>query len=82
MGMKHYFVALVSTLIAVVAVFIACTVVVDLANSKETTTLDEALERPVKVQKFEDKENGVVCYYVGRYPDYLNCVKVEDDTRD
>jgi hypothetical protein len=55
---------------------------VDLANAKETTTLEDALERPVKVEKYVDTEEGVVCYWVQRYPKYLTCVKVDDDTRD
>ena len=70
--MKEFLITL-----AVVAAFcVAFIVLVDTANSKETTTLDDALERPVKVQKYVDKENDVVCYWVGRVPDYLNCVQI------
>jgi hypothetical protein len=78
MGMRELFIVVA----LLVAGFFFMTTCVDRANAKETTTLEDALERPVEVKKFVDKELGVVCYYVGRNPDYLNCVKVEDDTRD
>ena len=48
---------------------------VDVANAKETTTLDDALERPVKVEKWVDRDNNVVCYWVQRYPKYLTCLQ-------
>lgn len=62
----------------VLALVSGCVLMVDVANAKETTTLDEALERPVKVEKHVDQENGVVCYWTDRYPKYLSCVKVEE----
>jgi hypothetical protein len=49
-----------------VAIFV-CTALfffVNMANAKETTTLDDALERPVVVQKYVDKANNVICYWV------------------
>jgi glucose uptake protein GlcU len=46
------------------------------ANARETTTLDDALERPVKVQKYVDKEFGVVCYWTSRYLKNLSCVQI------
>lgn len=49
-----------------------------LALAKETTSLDEALDRPVKVEKFVDKENGVACYWNNRHPQHLSCVQVEN----
>lgn len=51
------------------------------AWTKETTTLDEALEHPVKVEKFVDKVNGVVCYWSTRHPQYLDCVKVTNTSK-
>lgn len=57
------------------------TTCVDIANSKETTTLDEALDRPVKIERYVDKDNGVVCYWNTRYPGYLTCVKVTNTTQ-
>ena len=53
------------------------------AGAAETTPLDEAVERKskVKVEKFVDEENGVVCYYIagsfGHFPRDLDCVKVK-----
>jgi hypothetical protein len=52
------------------------TTCVDVANAIEPTTLEEALDRPVEVKKYIDKDNSVVCYWVGRYPDKVDCVYV------
>jgi hypothetical protein len=56
---------------------------VDKANSIEPTTLEDALERPVKVQKYVDKvqkyvdkENSVVCYWQPKHPQSFDCVYV------
>jgi hypothetical protein len=49
---------------------------VDTANAKETTTLDDALNRPVKVEHRYDKTTGVACFWTDRYPRYLSCVQV------
>lgn len=46
------------------------------ATAKEPTTLDEAVDRPVKIEQYVDKENGVVCYWHTRHPAYLTCVYV------
>jgi hypothetical protein len=51
---------------------------VDWANAKETTTLDDALNRPVKVEKYVDTENNVVCYWTQRFPKYLSCLQIND----
>ncbi len=51
------------------------------AIGKETTTLEDALERPVKVEKYVDKENNVVCYWADRYPQYLACVQIQETGR-
>jgi hypothetical protein len=72
-----------SFIIAVVVLVLGAFVVtkcVDVANSKEPTTLDDALNRPVVVQKYEDKENGVVCYWRtnrGRLANSFQCVNVK-----
>jgi hypothetical protein len=50
--------------------------IVDTVNAKEPTTLEEAIERPVKVEKFVDKENNVVCYWATRHPEYLSCLQI------
>lgn len=63
-------------ILAVVSIY-STLLYVAAASGKETTPLDEALERPVKVEKFVDEENGVVCYFVGNKPRYLTCVKLE-----
>lgn len=47
------------------------------ATSAETTTLDDAVEHPVKVEKYVDKDNNVVCYWIGRHPVRLSCVQIE-----
>ncbi len=52
-----------------------CTVCVDAVNAKETTTLEEALERPVVVEKYLDKANNVVCYWIKGNPKYLTCLQ-------
>ncbi len=49
---------------------------VNIADSKETTTLDEAVDRPTKIERYIDKQNGVACYWNTRHPAYLTCVKV------
>ncbi len=54
---------------------------VNIADSKETTTLDEAVERPVKIERYVDDINGVVCYWNTRHPAYLTCVKVTNPER-
>ena len=70
--MKEFLITL-----AVVAAFcLAFIVLVDVANSKETTTLDDALERPVVVERSYDDVTGVVCYWTTRYPKYLSCVQI------
>jgi hypothetical protein len=49
---------------------------VKVANAKEPTTLEDALERPVVVQKYVDEANDVVCYWVDRRPQYLSCLQI------
>jgi hypothetical protein len=67
-------VVLYTVVILVLGLFVATTCV-DFANAIEPTTLEEALERPVKVQKWVDKPNNVVCYWLTRYPKYLTCLQ-------
>jgi hypothetical protein len=65
-------------LIAVVVLMLGLFVLtkcVDTANSKEPTTLEEALERPVKIEKYVDKANNVVCYWNARHPADLECLQ-------
>jgi hypothetical protein len=58
----------------IVVGFFVVTTCVERANAKETTTLEDALERPVVVESYVDKENGVICYWSNRFPKYLSCV--------
>ena len=53
----------------------------EVAVGKETTTLDEATNRPVKIEKYVDKVNGVVCYWNKRHPAELDCVKVTNTSK-
>ena len=74
--MKECFITLAVVVGCVFAFGVLVTSCIDVANSEETTTLEDALERPVVVKKYVDEDNDVVCYYVGRVPDYLNCVQI------
>lgn len=51
------------------------------ATAYEPTTLDEAVERPFKIERYIDQQNGVVCYWNTRHPAYLTCVKVTNTTK-
>jgi hypothetical protein len=68
--MRETFVTLL-VLAAGLALMFTC---VDYANSKETTTLDDALNRPVKIEKYVDKANNVVCYWQ-EGSQYLTCLQ-------
>ena len=58
-------------------VIIGIIVAVSWASAKETTSLEDALERPVKVERYIDQETGVACYWVGkRGPRYLSCIEL------
>jgi hypothetical protein len=68
-------------ILAQALIVVGCFVVttcVDTANAKETTTLEDALERPVKVHRYFDKETFVACYWTERHPKYLSCVQLYD----
>jgi hypothetical protein len=60
----------------IVGMFFVVTTCVDRANAKETTTLEDALERPVVLERSYDKDTGVVCYWATRHPEYIACVQV------
>ena len=75
--MKNPFSGILIAWVSVAALFFAATCV-NYANAKEPTTLEEALERPVKVEKYVDKENNVVCYWTERYPEYISCLQIND----
>jgi hypothetical protein len=65
--------------LALVIIFVVCagvTTCVDAANAIETTTLEDALERPVVLERSYDKDTGVVCYWATRHPEYIACVQV------
>jgi hypothetical protein len=62
----------------IVVGFFVVTTCVDRANAKETTTLEDALERPVVLERSYDNDTGVVCYWAVRYPQYIACVQVRD----
>jgi hypothetical protein len=65
--------------IALAAIIVMCFGVmtcVDWANAKETTTLEDALERPVVVHRHFDDETNVACYWTERHPQYISCVQV------
>ncbi len=51
------------------------------AVSKEPTTLDDAINRPVVIKKYVDHANGVVCYWNKRHPGELECVKVTNTSK-
>ncbi len=66
------------TLVVVAVIAVTVTTCVDAANSTEPTTLEAVLERDsnnVKVHKYVDKLNGVVCYWRGRSTN-LTCLHV------
>ena len=68
-------VVLYAVVTLVVGLFVV-TKCVDVANGKDTTPLENVFTRPhTDVQKFVDKDNGVVCYWRNR-TDNLFCVKV------
>jgi hypothetical protein len=60
----------------VIGLAFVTTTCVDYANAKEPTTLEDALERPYKIQKYVDKENSVVCYWQLRHPQLLSCIHI------
>jgi hypothetical protein len=62
---------------AALAITVAFFLLVDFANAKETTTLEDALERPVVLERSYDNDTGVVCYWAVRYPQYIACVQVQ-----
>ena len=49
-------------------------VALEYATAKETTTLDEATNRPVVIEKYIDKKNNVICYWNKRHPADIECV--------
>ncbi len=67
---------LLGAVVLVIVVFFSCVSAVDWANAKETTSLDDALNRPVVMQKYVDEENNVVCYWPPRHPQFINCVYI------
>jgi hypothetical protein len=64
--------------VLIVVGFFAVTTCVNFANAKETTTLEDALERPVVVHRHFDEETHVACYWTDRHPKYLSCVQVHN----
>ncbi len=66
---------LIATAFAV-GILLAAILLVDVVNAKETTTLEDALERPVTVERHYDENTGVACFWTDRYPRYLSCVQV------
>ena len=53
----------------------------NMANAYESTTLDEAVDRPFKIERYVDQQNGMVCYWNTRHPAYLTCVKMTNTTK-
>jgi hypothetical protein len=79
MGVNMYYLrALIIAAVVATALFMGITMCVDVANAKETTTLEEALERPVVLERRYDNDTGVVCYWANRFPQYIACVQVRD----
>jgi hypothetical protein len=76
--MRHFVLSVATAWFVGLVLFFGITKCVDVANAIEPTTLEEALERPVKVEKYVDKENNVACYWVARYPKYLSCLQITD----
>ena len=68
--MREVLIAIVVILLTIVAF----TFLVDAANARETTTLEDALKRPVKIEKYVDKANNVVCYWQ-EGSQYLTCLQ-------
>ena len=66
---------LYALLIMCIGICVATTCV-NVANAIKPTTLDEAVDRPFKIERYVDLYNGVVCYWNTRHPAYLTCVKV------
>jgi hypothetical protein len=65
-------------LITIAAVILFCVLFIFAAektHSKETTTLDDAINRPVVIEKYVDKANNVVCYYEQKNPRFLTCLQ-------
>jgi hypothetical protein len=59
-----------------IGILVTAILFVDAVNAKETTTLEDALERPVVVHRHFDEETHVACYWTERHPKYLSCVQV------
>jgi hypothetical protein len=59
-----------------IGILVTAILFVDAVNAKETTTLEDALERPVVLERRYDKDTGVVCYWAARHPEYIACVQV------
>ncbi len=64
-------------IVVVLVAWVLCfsvTTCVDVANAKETSTLDEVVDRPPRgVVKFTDPESGDRCYY-RKNTDGISCV--------
>ena len=74
--MRQFVLSVATAIFVGLVLLFGMTKCVDVANAKEPTTLEEALDRPIEVKSFVDKKNSVVCYYFGTHPNYLNCVYV------
>ena len=74
--MREYVLSVGIAIIIGLALLVVIATCVDMANSKETTSLDDALERPVKVERYIDQETGVACYWIGRNPQYVSCLEL------
>jgi hypothetical protein len=77
-NMKEFAITMAFVLALAVGLGLLVTTCVDAANAKETTTLEDALERPVVLERSYDNDTGVVCYWAVRYPRYIACVQVRD----
>jgi hypothetical protein len=53
-----------------VGMVLASLVAGGISTAMDTTTLDDALERKVVIEKFVDKANNVVCYWVKGEPKF------------
>jgi hypothetical protein len=75
--MREFLAFLIGSALIVTFCFFMVSTCVNYANAKETTTLDDALERPVVLERSYDNDTGVVCYWAVRYPQYIACVQVQ-----
>lgn len=74
--MREYVIAVGTTITIGLVLLFGMTKCVDYANAAETTTLDEATNRPVKIMKYIDKKNNVICYWNKRHPADIECVHI------